>query len=111
VALPGRLTGQIVDWLYREDRFCRGSLSMSGRRVGPADIARPILAVVDTGDVVTPRAAIEPFLTACPAPSRLLEHTGDAGTPLQHLAVLVGREAHARLWPQILAWAEGLSAV
>jgi polyhydroxyalkanoate synthase len=106
VALPGKLTGEILDWLYREDRFCRGALCVKDRPVGPGDLAAPVLAIVDSGDVVTPRAAIEPFLEASPAASRLVEYAGDAATPLQHLAVLVGREAHARLWPQILAWAD-----
>jgi len=26
---------------------------------------------------------------------------------LQHLGVLVGRQAHARVWPEIIAWLKG----
>ena len=108
--LPGKLMGQMLEWLYREDRFRRGVLTVAGRRLGPGDLAAPVLAVIDGGDVIAPRASVEGFLKASPADWRLLEHTGDAGFPLQHLAPLVGRDAHARLWPQILAWADDCGA-
>jgi polyhydroxyalkanoate synthase len=26
---------------------------------------------------------------------------------LQHLGVLIGRQAHARVWPEIIAWLNG----
>jgi len=29
---------------------------------------------------------------------------GRIGLGLQHLAVLVGRQAHAALWPEIISW-------
>ena len=35
----------------------------------------------------------------------LLRYEGDVGVSLQHVGVLVGRNAHARLWPQITRWA------
>lgn len=30
--------------------------------------------------------------------------SGDVGVGLRHVGVLVGANAHRRLWPQILAW-------
>jgi hypothetical protein len=30
---------------------------------------------------------------------------------LQHLGILVGRQAHARVWPEIIAWLKGHSAL
>jgi polyhydroxyalkanoate synthase len=106
VALPGRLVTQILDWLFREDRLCQAALPVAGRLIGPQDLVTPTLAVVDAADEIAPRATVEPFLRASPASTRILEQTAAPEVSLQHLALLVGREARARVWPEILAWAE-----
>ena len=36
VPLAGRLVQEILQWLYREDRFCKGTLPIGGRTVGRA---------------------------------------------------------------------------
>lgn len=103
--LPGRLVHQIAEWLYREDRFCRGALSVLGRTIGPSCLDVPVLAVVNTADEVAPLASIEPFLDALPAKDvTLTKYPGEIGVALQHLGILVGREAYARIWPDIIAW-------
>lgn len=102
--LPGRLTGQILGWLYREDRFYRGTLPVKGRMVGPRDLSTPTLAVVDAADEIAPLPAVKPFLDAAPAASRLIGYPGETGVGLQHLALLVGRQAHSVVWPEIIAW-------
>jgi len=103
--LPGRLVHQIAEWLYRENRFCRGALSVLGRTIGPSCLDIPMLAVVNTADEVAPLASIEPFLDALPAKDvTLTKYPGEIGVALQHLGILVGREAYARIWPNIIAW-------
>ena len=104
VPLSGRLAGQILGWLYREDRFFRGTLPVEGRVVGPSDLSTPTLAVVDLADEIAPLSAVKPFLDAAPAESSLIECPGETGVGLQHLALLVGREAHGVVWPEIIAW-------
>lgn len=105
VALPGRLVRQIVEWLYRENRFCRGVLDVQGRTVGPSCLDLPILAVVNMADEVAPLASIEPLLDALPTKDvSVIKYSGETGVALQHLGVLVGREAYATVWPNILAW-------
>jgi polyhydroxyalkanoate synthase len=103
--LPGRLVHQILEWLYRENQFCRGALTVLGRRIGPSDLDLPTLAVVNTADEVAPLASIEPLLEALPTKdASLIKYPGESGVALQHLGVLVGREAYASVWPNILAW-------
>ncbi len=34
----------------------------------------------------------------------LIKYPGEIGVALQHLGILVGREAHARIWSNIIAW-------
>ncbi len=106
VPLSGKLVRQIVDWLYREDRLCRATLQIGGRTVGPSDVRVRTLAVVNTSDDIAPLAAVEPFIAAMPqGRGRIIEYPGEVGIGLQHLGVLVGREARAQLWPQIVAFA------
>jgi polyhydroxyalkanoate synthase subunit PhaC len=102
-ALPGKLIQQIVDRLYRENCFCRGTLTVRGRALDPSFLSLPTLAVVNTSDEVAPLASIEPFLEAA-RDVALIKYAGETGVGLQHLGVLVGREAHTRVWPDILAW-------
>jgi poly[(R)-3-hydroxyalkanoate] polymerase subunit PhaC len=103
--LPGMLVDQILGWLYREDRFCRGILPVRGNTVGPASLRLPTLAVVNTADEVAPLPSVRPFIEAMSARDKgIIEYAGETGVGLQHLAILAGRNAYARVWPEILAW-------
>ena len=97
---------QIVEWLYRENRFCRGILKIGKTVVGPFSLAVPTLAVVNTADDVAPLASVKPFIEAMPASNmrRIIEYPGEVGVSLQHLGILVGRQAHAEVWPEIVSW-------
>src|SRR5262249_60206137 len=105
VPLPGKLVHQNVDWLYRENRFCGGALQIGNSRVGPSTISAPTLAVVNTADEVAPLSAIKGFTDAMPeGGAQIIQYPGEVGACLQHLAILVGRQAHAQVWPQIIGW-------
>ncbi|HLZ02927.1 MAG TPA: alpha/beta fold hydrolase [Bradyrhizobium sp.] len=105
VALPGRLVSEIVDRLYRENRFCRGILQVGERIIGAANLASPTLAVVNTADRVAPLDSLSPIAEALGSDQfRIIEHPGENGVCLQHLGVLVGRQAHAEVWPKIIEW-------
>jgi polyhydroxyalkanoate synthase len=50
-------------------------------------------------------ASVKPFTDAVPAGNvRIIEYPGEIGVGLQHLGILVGRQAHARIWPEIMSW-------
>ena len=103
--LPARLTHEILHDLYRENQFCREVLRIGDRTLGPSRLTVPTLAVCNRADAIAPRASVAPFLDAVSAaPVSLLEHAGEVGVGFQHLAILVGRVAHAETWPEILAW-------
>jgi len=105
VPLPGKLVHEIVEWLYRENRFCRGILKIGKTLVGPFSLSVPTLAVVNTADDVAPLASVEPFIDAMPTGNgRIIEYLGEVGVCLQHLGILVGRWAHAHVWPEIISW-------
>lgn len=103
--LSGKLVHQIIEWLYRQNRFCQGTLPVQGRSIGLSNLALPTLAVVNMADDIVPPASVEPLLEAVRgADVQLITYPGEAGVALQHLGILVGREAYARVWPKILSW-------
>jgi polyhydroxyalkanoate synthase len=103
--LPGRLVHEIVEWLYREDRFYRGTLPICGKMVRPSSLRLPTLIVINTADEIAPPASVAPFAQAMPkGVARVIEYAGESGVGLQHLAILVGRRAYIRIWPKIISW-------
>ncbi len=105
VALPGKLVSEIIEWLYRENRFRRGVLEVGGRMIGPSSLTIPVLAVVNKIDAVAPIASVRPIADATGSDRfQIVEYPGETGVCLQHLGILVGREAFAHVWPEIISW-------
>jgi polyhydroxyalkanoate synthase len=96
---------QIIQWLYRENRFCRGILKVNEALVGPSNLSVPTLAVVTMTDDVAPLASVKPCIDAMPTTGvRIIQYPGEVGVGLQHLGILVGRQARAHVWPEIISW-------
>lgn len=105
VRLTGKLVYQIIQWLYRENRFCRETLKVGEALVGPSSLSVPTLAVVTMADEVAPLASVKPCIDAMPVTGvRIIQHPGEVGVGLQHLGILVGRQARAHVWPEIIHW-------
>lgn len=104
--MPRRLFLDVLTRLYRSDAFAAGRLDLDGVRVGPADIVAPMLAILDPGGKVVPEAAVRPALAASRSREvRIVPWEPEVGTALRHVSALVGPQANARLWPDVLAWA------
>jgi polyhydroxyalkanoate synthase len=104
-ALPGRLVREMIEQLYSENSFFLGTLRIACRRVGPFSLSTPTLAVVNMIDEVTPLASVKPVIDAMPTrDTRIIEYPGEPGVCLQHLGILVGRQARAAVWPEIISW-------
>lgn len=105
VPLSGKLVSEIVEGLYRENCFCQGTLNVGGKMVGPSNLSGPILAVVNTADAVAPRVSVRPISDVLgPRKFHIIEYPGETGVCLQHLGILVGRQAFALIWPEIVSW-------
>ena len=105
VPLPGQLVHEILERLYRDNQFCGGTLRIQGKAVRPSSIAVPVLAVVNVADRIAPPAMATPFAAAI-ARDRcsLIEYPGEIGVVIQHVALLVGRNAYRHTWPKIVTW-------
>jgi polyhydroxyalkanoate synthase len=56
-------------------------------------------------DDVAGLTSVKPFVDAMAAKNaRIIQSPGEVGVCLQHLGMLVGREAQAQVWPQIISW-------
>src|SRR5262249_45498734 len=105
VPLSGELVRQIIEWLYRENRFCGGNLEIGNKLIGPATLTTPTLAAVNIDDDVAPIVSIKPFIEAMPTKDvRMVEIPGETGVCLQHLGILIGRETRAAVWSEIVSW-------
>jgi polyhydroxyalkanoate synthase len=105
IPLPGKLVHQIIQWLYRENRLCRGTLKVREMPVGPSSLSVPALAVLTMADEVAPLASVKPCIDAMSAKDvRIIQYPGEVGVGLQHLGILVGRQARAQVWPEIISW-------
>lgn len=103
--LPRQLFEEVVELLYRENRFLGRTLMVRGHRAAPESMALPILSVVDPRSRVVPPQSILPFYDVVRSDDkRVLWYMGDVGVALQHVGMLVGQHAHQELWPEIIQW-------
>jgi polyhydroxyalkanoate synthase subunit PhaC len=107
-SLPGRLLTELAEHLARDDAFVRGTLTVGGHLAVPSQVTAPLLCVVDPRCRVVPPEAVLPFFEAAGSIDKtLLHYEGDIGVSLQHVGLLIGPRAHARLWPEIARWVTG----
>jgi polyhydroxyalkanoate synthase subunit PhaC len=108
---PRQLFLDVVERLYRRDEFFTGTLTLAGRTLGPADLIVPMLTVVNPRSPIVPPSAVLPVHHAVATTDKqILQYRGDTGVVIQHLGVLVGRNAHRHLWPQILDWLQAATS-
>jgi polyhydroxyalkanoate synthase len=104
-AMARRLFEQVVEELYREDRFMRGVLEVGGRAARPERVRAALLSVAERESDVVPGESVVAFgrVVGC-EDRRVLWYEREVGVALQHVGALVGRRAHRELWPQIVGW-------
>src|SRR5207245_10902265 len=59
---PSRLFAEIIEFLYREDRFMAGTLRVGTRSATPRRLVMPIVSVVDPRSSIVPPSSVLPFL-------------------------------------------------
>ncbi len=83
----------------------KGILNIRGRRTAPEYITIPMISIVDSRcDIVPPQAVIPFHLAVQSTDKKILWYKGDRGVSLQHVGMLVGKNAHRFLWPEIIKW-------
>ncbi len=111
VPLAGRLIHQMVDWLYRENRFQNGTLAdRQPARSAPA-IQKPAGArrrqSTPTRSARAPRSSrSSPRMTGADARRSRRIRRRSASACSTSRSSSAGRRAHAEVWPRIAAWIE-----
>jgi polyhydroxyalkanoate synthase len=105
--LPQQLFEDVVEKLYREDRFMRGELLLGGKALRPSQVTAPIFAIYEPASRIIPPESILGFLHAAGSRNKALQpYFGDVGIALQHVGALVGDSAHREVWPRVFDWLE-----
>jgi polyhydroxyalkanoate synthase len=103
VPLPRRMVAEVLQQLYKEDRFMRGTLAVDGKVAAVEVLRGSIVAVVNPASrLVPPRSLLAGLEKAAASSCQVLTYEADPGCVLQHLGPLVSRKAHAGIWPQVL---------
>jgi len=106
LAMPGRLFVDIVEGLYRDNRFAAGTLTIDGAPAAPRQLAalRLLIVVERESRIVPPHSALGLFASLPELDLSVLAYKEETGVALQHVGALVGPDAHRSLWPKILTW-------
>ncbi|CAI09676.1 alpha/beta fold hydrolase [Aromatoleum aromaticum] len=106
-----RLFDEVVEQLYRNDRFMHGELTLGNRRIHPRDVTSPVFAVFDPNSHIIPPASLLAFYEQVGSRDKQsMPYPGDTGVALQHVGALVGENAHRLIWPRIFDWMERRSS-
>jgi len=106
VPLPGKFVHQLIEWLYREDRFCRGELKID-EVIGPQCVSAPTLAIVNTADDVAPLEAVKPFIESLATrDARIIEPRNGSCKPIKWYNLL-----NSLVFPTKISNAEQLTTV
>ncbi len=109
--MPRRLFDDVVEQLYRKDRFMRGELTIGNKRIHPRDVTSPVFAVFDPNSDIIPAASLLAFYEQVGSQDKeAMPYLGDTGVALQHVGALVGENAHRLIWPRIFDWLGRLAA-
>ena len=106
IPLPGKLVHQIIQWLYRENRFCRGTLRVGETLVSPSSLSIPALVVVTMADEVAPLTSGAETLYRRDAGNGCAYHSVPRrGWGWLAASRNTGRTpALAHVWPEIISW-------
>ncbi|HEX5768835.1 MAG TPA: alpha/beta hydrolase, partial [Burkholderiales bacterium] len=108
--MAAALLDEVANRLYRDNQFAEGRLEVGGRLATPGAITAPVLGVLDPNSRIVPPSSIEAYRGRTRSSGvTLATYTGESGVVMQHVGVLVGRNAHRTLWPQIATWLQSVT--
>lgn len=108
--LPGQFFADILEQLYKKNRFALGTLMIAGQCAAVQNIGCPVFAVLNPVGHVVPPSSVETALCKIRgSPVQFQEYEGETGIAFQHLGPLISHVAHKRLWPAFLQWTNEIS--
>lgn len=104
VDLPGVFYRQTMDWIFRENRFARGTFPALGVEVGVEQILCPLFLLAGTRDeIVNPQQ-----LLSIAKRSALRQEIATRLVEGRHLSLFMGRKVLREIWPEIGLFLHGV---
>jgi len=99
--LPGRWYLQVIDQLFRRNRFAKGEFVGLGRPLALKDITCPLYLLAGHSDDITPHEQVFAAQKLCGTPAA---HIEKRIVPGGHVGLFMGARNLKEVWPQIGAW-------
>ena len=105
IDLPGRWYLQVVDELFRDNRFCGGTFVGLGKTIGLANIACPAYLLAGEHDDITPAPQVhEAAKRLATKPEDIVHETVPGG----HVGLFMSHRTVHDTWPRIAGWMRGI---
>ena len=104
VNLPGRWYLQVIQQLFKENRFAKGEFVALGRNVKPQAITCPLYLLAGTTDDITPADQVFNATKFFGTPADMVVKELTTGG---HIGLFMGSHALKENWPKIAAWLGG----
>jgi polyhydroxyalkanoate synthase len=105
-----KLFDEVMEYLYRQNRFMRGELMIGAVRLHPRNVGAPLLSVYQLASTIIPSESVLAFHRAAGSSVKeLVPYFGDTGVALQHVGPLVGDNAYRQIWPRVFRWLDRIS--
>lgn len=106
--LPGRACAQWIEWIHRDNRLARGTLSALGQTIDLKRIRIPIFVLTGTFDEIAPKSqAMAVFDLVGTAKARTRNMTAPCG----HFSLFIGGQTLSREWRTIGNWLRANAAL
>ncbi len=102
---PSRAYREWIRWIYKENRFVRGTIRLRGKQVDLHNIDHNLLVVTAGADHIAPRVGTLPILDM--VASADVTHIDRPGG---HIGLMAGSKARTAVWPEIVDWLEDRSS-
>jgi polyhydroxyalkanoate depolymerase len=99
--LPGRWYLQVIEQLFKENKFARGEFSALGQTVGLRNVACPVYLLAGSTDDITPKEQVFNAASYLGTPSeKIAKDLAQGG----HIGLFMGSRALQENWPKIAGW-------
>jgi polyhydroxyalkanoate depolymerase len=101
IDLPGRWYLQVIQQIFKENRFAKGQFVGLGRKLDLRDITCPTYLLAGAGDdITTPEQALAAARYIGTPRDRIVSETAPGG----HIGLFMGHRTLKEHWPRIAAW-------
>ncbi|MFA4994518.1 MAG: alpha/beta fold hydrolase [Bdellovibrionales bacterium] len=101
IELPGRWYLQVVQMLFKENRFAKGDMVAQGQRLKPQMVVCPTYLLAGSADDIAPKDQVFNIANSLGTPkNKIVKTLASSG----HMGLFIGTRVLREKWPKIAAW-------